>query len=45
VAAGTRRNVAGAAASVRNDEPTELEPKPFVPPTPPQPLTVSEGAT
>ncbi len=28
--AGTRRNVAGAAASVRNDEPTELEPKPFV---------------
>jgi hypothetical protein len=45
VGAGTRRNVAGAAASGRNDERTELEPKPFVQPTPPQPLTVSEGAT
>jgi uncharacterized membrane protein len=45
LAAGTRRNVAGAAASGRIDEPTALDPQPFVQSTPPQQLTVSEGAT
>ena len=44
VVAGTRRNVAGGNASVDRDFSIEPEPKPFVQPTPPQPLTVSEGA-
>ena len=44
VVAGTRRSVAGGIASARSNDSIELTPKPFVQPTPPQPLTVSEGA-
>jgi hypothetical protein len=44
VVAGARRNVAGGTASAHSDNSIELQPKPFVQPTPAQPLTVSEGA-
>jgi hypothetical protein len=42
--AGTRRPDAGGIASTRSNDSIELTPKPFAEPTPPQPLTVSEGA-